>query len=119
MRIEAGENSLGKLVREITERDVRPHSKYLLINKHGKRMTKGMLRLRWDTFRNAVMTVLHPPSGTAGSDHQAGIHTGHTLHQAGLPKYSGTFRLRFRPGLHARPVVRGIRGCAAEPAGPG
>lgn len=58
MRTEAGENSLGKLVREITERDVRPHSKYLLINKHGKRMTKGVLRLRWDTFRNAVMTVL-------------------------------------------------------------
>ena len=51
MRTEAGENSLGKLVREITERNVRHPSKYLLINKYGKRMTKGMLRLRWDKAR--------------------------------------------------------------------
>lgn len=82
-------------------------------------MTKGMLRLRWDTFRNAVMTVLHPPRGTAGSDRQAGVNAGHTLHQASSPKYSGTLRLQLRPDLHARPVARGIRGCAAKPAGPG
>lgn len=51
MRTEAGENSLGKLVREITERNACHPSKYLLINRHGKRMTKGMLRLRWDRAR--------------------------------------------------------------------
>lgn len=51
MRTESGENSLGKLVREITERNAKHPSKYLLINKHGKRMTKGMLRLRWDKAR--------------------------------------------------------------------
>lgn len=51
MRTEAGENSLGKLVREITERNAHHSSKYLLINKYGKRMTKGMLRLRWDKAR--------------------------------------------------------------------
>ena len=48
MRTESGENSLGKLVREITERNAHHPSKYLLINQYGKRMTKGMLRLRWD-----------------------------------------------------------------------
>ncbi|MFI7801114.1 phage integrase family protein [Pseudomonas sp. DD1] len=51
MHTEAGENSLGKLVREITERNAHHPSKYLLISKHGKRMTKGMLRLRWDKAR--------------------------------------------------------------------
>ncbi|MCK3839886.1 MULTISPECIES: tyrosine-type recombinase/integrase [Pseudomonas] len=51
MRTEAGENSLGRLVREIAERNVGHSSKYLLINRHGKRMTKGMLRLRWDKAR--------------------------------------------------------------------
>lgn len=51
MRTETGENSLGKLVREITERNAHHSSKYLLINKYGKRMTKGMLRLRWDKAR--------------------------------------------------------------------
>jgi len=51
MRTDAGENSLGRLVREIGERNVGHPSKYLLINRHGKRMTKGMLRLRWDKAR--------------------------------------------------------------------
>lgn len=51
MRTEAGENSLGRLVREITQRNIAHPSKYLLINRHGKRMTKGMLRLRWDKAR--------------------------------------------------------------------
>jgi len=51
MRTESGENSLGKLVREITERNAHHPSKYLLINQYGKRMTKGMLRLRWDKAR--------------------------------------------------------------------
>lgn len=51
MQTDAGENSLGKLVREITERNAHHSSKYLLINKYGKRMTKGMLRLRWDKAR--------------------------------------------------------------------
>ncbi|MFP5498063.1 MAG: tyrosine-type recombinase/integrase [Gammaproteobacteria bacterium] len=51
MRTETGENSLGRLVREISERNVGHSSKYLLINRHGKRMTKGMLRLRWDKAR--------------------------------------------------------------------
>ncbi|WP_259174960.1 tyrosine-type recombinase/integrase [Pseudomonas sp. BIGb0164] len=51
MRTDAGENSLGRLVREIGERNAGHPSKYLLINKHGKRMTKGMLRLRWDKAR--------------------------------------------------------------------
>lgn len=51
MRTEAGENSLGRLVREITERNACHPSKYLLINKYAKRMTKGMLRLRWDKAR--------------------------------------------------------------------
>ena len=51
MRTDAGENSLGRLVREIGERNVGHSFKYLLINRHGKRMTKGMLRLRWDKAR--------------------------------------------------------------------
>lgn len=51
MRTKEGENSLGRLVREISERNAAHSSKYLLINKHGKRMTKGMLRLRWDKAR--------------------------------------------------------------------
>lgn len=51
MRTDAGENSLGRLVREIGERNAGHPSKYLLINQHGKRMTKGMLRLRWDKAR--------------------------------------------------------------------
>ena len=51
MCTESGENSLGKLIREITERNAHHSSKYLLISKHGKRMTKGMLRLRWDKAR--------------------------------------------------------------------
>ncbi len=51
MVTKTGENSLGKLIREITERNARHPSKYLLINRHGKRMTKGMLRLRWDKAR--------------------------------------------------------------------
>eukprot|EP01133_Synstelium_polycarpum_P006989 gene6989-8119_t len=51
MRTDAGENSLGRLIREIGERNVGHPSKYLLINRHGKRMTKGMLRLRWDKAR--------------------------------------------------------------------
>ena len=45
------ENSLGGLIREITGRNAQHPSKYLLISKHGKRMTKGMLRLRWDKAR--------------------------------------------------------------------
>ena len=51
MSTKEAENSLGKLIREITERNACHPSKYLLINKHGKRMTKGMLRLRWDKAR--------------------------------------------------------------------
>lgn len=42
----------GKLIREITKRNAHHPSKYLLINKHGKRMTKGILRLRWDKARD-------------------------------------------------------------------
>ncbi|MHA4967194.1 site-specific integrase [Pseudomonas extremorientalis] len=37
MQTESGENSLGKLVREITERNANHLSKYLLINKYGKK----------------------------------------------------------------------------------
>lgn len=55
MRTDAGENSLGRLVREIGERNAGHPSKYLLINKHGKRMTKGMLRLRWDKAREKAL----------------------------------------------------------------
>ena len=51
MCTESGENSLGKLIREITERNSHHSSKYLLISKHGKRMTKEMPRLRWDKAR--------------------------------------------------------------------
>lgn len=46
-----GENSLGRLIGQIAERNVHHPSKYLLINRNGKRMTKGMLRLRWDKAR--------------------------------------------------------------------
>ncbi|WP_288854984.1 hypothetical protein [uncultured Pseudomonas sp.] len=41
-------NSLGRLVREVSERNAAPASKYLLVKKLGKRMTKGTLRLRVD-----------------------------------------------------------------------
>lgn len=52
-----GENSLGALIRKISERNAHHPSKYLLINKWGKRMTKGMLRLRWDRAREKAKNV--------------------------------------------------------------
>lgn len=60
MRTEAGENSWGRLVREISERNFSHSTKYLLINRHEKRITKGKLRLRWETANR------RSPSGFTG-----------------------------------------------------
>ena len=48
----AGEaNSLGRLIAEITERNARHVSNYLIVSRHGKRMSAPMLRKRWDIAR--------------------------------------------------------------------
>lgn len=44
-------NSLGRLIAEITERNTRHVSNYLIVSRHGKRMTATMLRKRWDIAR--------------------------------------------------------------------
>lgn len=44
-------NSLGRLIAEITERNARHVSNYLIVSRHGKRMTATMLRKRWDIAR--------------------------------------------------------------------
>jgi integrase len=44
-------NSLGRLIAEITERNARHVSNYLIVSQHGKRMTASMLRKRWDIAR--------------------------------------------------------------------
>ena len=45
------ENSLGALIRVISERNAQHSSSYLIVSKHGKRMTAAMLRKRWDEAR--------------------------------------------------------------------
>jgi integrase len=44
-------NSLGRLVAEISERNAQHGSNYLIVSRHGKRMTATMLRKRWDAAR--------------------------------------------------------------------
>lgn len=44
-------NSLGRLIAEISERNAQHVSNYLIISRHGKRMTATMLRKRWDLAR--------------------------------------------------------------------
>ena len=44
-------NSLGRLIAEITERNAQHTSNYLIVSRHGKRMTATMLRKRWDIAR--------------------------------------------------------------------
>jgi len=44
-------NSLGILIAEISERNAQHVSNYLIVSRHGKRMTATMLRKRWDTAR--------------------------------------------------------------------
>ncbi|WP_223431553.1 tyrosine-type recombinase/integrase [Pseudomonas sp. GL-B-26] len=44
-------NSLGRLIAEISERNSRHVSSYLIVSRHGKRMTATMLRKRWDAAR--------------------------------------------------------------------
>ncbi|WP_040263758.1 tyrosine-type recombinase/integrase [Pseudomonas massiliensis] len=52
MRHEDGSlNSLGRLVEMIDKRTAEHASQYLLISKHGKRLTAPMLRRRWDDAR--------------------------------------------------------------------
>ena len=45
------ENSLGALIRVISERNAEHSSSYLIVSKHGKRMTAAILRKRWDEAR--------------------------------------------------------------------
>lgn len=44
-------NTLGALIQLITERNSHHTSQYMLISKHGKRMSAPMLRRRWDEAR--------------------------------------------------------------------
>lgn len=44
-------NSLGRLISEISERNAQHVSNYLIVSRHGKRMTATMLRKRWDIAR--------------------------------------------------------------------
>ena len=44
-------NSLGRLIAEISQRNARQVSNYLIVSRHGKRMTATMLRKRWDAAR--------------------------------------------------------------------
>jgi integrase len=44
-------NTLGKLIAQITERNTGHVSNYLIVSRHGKRMTATMLRKRWDMAR--------------------------------------------------------------------
>ena len=41
----------GALIKEIVERNAAHNSNYLIVSKHGKRMTATMLRKRWDEAR--------------------------------------------------------------------
>ena len=44
-------NTLGQLITKITERNAHHLSSYLIVSRHGKRMTATMLRKRWDLAR--------------------------------------------------------------------
>lgn len=44
-------NSLGRLIAEISKRNAQHVSNYLIVSRHGKRMTATMLRKRWDAAR--------------------------------------------------------------------
>ena len=47
-------NSLGILISQISERNARHPSKYLLISRTGRRMSATMLRKRWDETRESA-----------------------------------------------------------------
>jgi hypothetical protein len=51
MTIGGEANSLGRLIAEISERNAQHVSNYLIVSRHGKRMTATMLRKRWDVAR--------------------------------------------------------------------
>ena len=53
IQINTGEvaNSLGLLIRKITERNAHLSSSYLIVSRNGKRMSATMLRKRWDIAR--------------------------------------------------------------------
>ena len=48
---DGAQNSLGVLIRQISERNDQHLSNYLILSRHGKRMTATMLRKRWDEAR--------------------------------------------------------------------
>lgn len=50
-------NTLGQLITKITERNAHHLSSYLIVNRHGKRMTATMLRKRWDLAREKARQV--------------------------------------------------------------
>ncbi|WP_346659488.1 tyrosine-type recombinase/integrase [Pseudomonas sp. RIT-PI-AD] len=66
MRNEDGAlNSLGRLVEMIGRRTAEYASQYLLISKHGKRLTATMLRHRWDDARLKACEVAAVAGDTA------------------------------------------------------
>ncbi|WMN15637.1 tyrosine-type recombinase/integrase [Pseudomonas piscis] len=50
-------NSLGRLIEEIIARNSQHVSSYLIVSRHGKRMTATMLRKRWDTARESAKSA--------------------------------------------------------------
>lgn len=50
-------NSLGRLIAEIAARNAKHVSSYLIVSRHGKRMTATMLRKRWDAAREKAKSA--------------------------------------------------------------
>lgn len=50
-------NSLGKLFRQIADRNSKLETSYLIVSKTGRRMTATMLRKRWDEARESARTT--------------------------------------------------------------
>lgn len=50
-------NNLGKLLRQIAERNSKLATSYLIVSKIGRRMTATMLRKRWDEARESARTT--------------------------------------------------------------
>ncbi|MDP4572255.1 tyrosine-type recombinase/integrase [Pseudomonas sp. LPH60] len=50
-------NSLGRLIAEINARNSQHVSSYLIVSRHGKRMTAPMLRKRWDAARESAKSA--------------------------------------------------------------
>ncbi|MCY1550338.1 Phage integrase family protein [compost metagenome] len=52
LRNDGIDNSLGNLIKQMAARNAGHTSPYLIVSERGKRVTKSMLRLRWDAARD-------------------------------------------------------------------